>query len=343
MKVAVFLSLGCKNLGDELIAKNEILLLRKHYGVNTIFRVFTYDLEETFLDEFLDFPKKENDEGEAYLQYREYFPLWLRDPKNFKRNAKNFKDYMQTLVWADRVVFGWGGIFFENETGKAKSPLPQWEFRAWGCFFLKKSLEIFRVSIDVKSQKAKKQIQTITSIASKVSVRDESSKKLLQELWIESTQELDPVFYDNGEKWLENFKANFMTQKIPARDFHLGYFHEIDFEGKIVWFALRKWYFQDEENLIKELIYRILKSWGKVVLLPHSFHPHDDHANDEVFLRPFVTKGVSIATSMIETYSHYKEHKIDFCLAMRLHAMILCQVYRIEFIGLPYAQKWELM
>gem|GEM_PF-2803934 len=75
MKVAVFLSLGCKNLGDELIAKNEILLLRKHYGVNTIFRVFTYDLEETFLDEFLDFPKKENDEGEAYLQYREYFPL----------------------------------------------------------------------------------------------------------------------------------------------------------------------------------------------------------------------------------------------------------------------------
>jgi polysaccharide pyruvyl transferase WcaK-like protein len=42
---------------------------------------------------------------------------------------------------------------------------------------------------------------------------------------------------------------------------------------------------------------------------------------------------------MQETYEYYKEDKIDFCLSMRLHSMILSQVYGINFIGLKYSKK----
>jgi polysaccharide pyruvyl transferase WcaK-like protein len=42
---------------------------------------------------------------------------------------------------------------------------------------------------------------------------------------------------------------------------------------------------------------------------------------------------------MSETYYNYKEKRIDFCFAMRLHSMILSQVYGIPFIGLKYSNK----
>jgi polysaccharide pyruvyl transferase WcaK-like protein len=45
---------------------------------------------------------------------------------------------------------------------------------------------------------------------------------------------------------------------------------------------------------------------------------------------------------MEETYSIYKEKKIDFCFSMRLHSIILSQIYAIPFLSLPYSKKGDL-
>jgi hypothetical protein len=50
-------------LGDELILKNEIELLREKYNSNSInFKVFTYDLVDIFFED-------------SFVEYAEYFPI----------------------------------------------------------------------------------------------------------------------------------------------------------------------------------------------------------------------------------------------------------------------------
>ena len=44
---------------------------------------------------------------------------------------------------------------------------------------------------------------------------------------------------------------------------------------------------------------------------------------------------------MHEVYDFYREKKIDFCLSMRLHSMILAQVYEIPYIWVSYSLKTE--
>lgn len=68
------------------------------------------------------------------------------------------------------------------------------------------------------------------------------------------------------------------------------------------------------------------------------------HANDYEFLSAFLCdKNVTITHTMDETYEYYREKKLDFCISMRLHSMILSQVYAIPFISIKYAKKADLM
>ncbi len=96
-----------------------------------------------------------------------------------------------------------------------------------------------------------------------------------------------------------------------------------------------------EEGKIRELILYIQKQGGKVVLLPHSFHKTDEKANDATFLQKFVIDGVEIKQSMKEVYEVYMNDEIDLCIAMRLHSMVLCEVYQIPYFALSYSLKTE--
>jgi polysaccharide pyruvyl transferase WcaK-like protein len=90
-----------------------------------------------------------------------------------------------------------------------------------------------------------------------------------------------------------------------------------------------------EEGIIKEVINYLLEKKAQVVLLPHSFNKSDDLANDFLFLQKFVktesldnkSEKICIKENMQEVYEVYKNKEIDFCFAMRLHSIILCQVY----------------
>jgi polysaccharide pyruvyl transferase WcaK-like protein len=68
--------------------------------------------------------------------------------------------------------------------------------------------------------------------------------------------------------------------------------------------------------------------------LPHSFHKTDKIANDYLFLNKFlkINEKVRIVNSMEDVYSKYIYKEFDICLAMRLHSMILSQVYKIPFV-----------
>jgi polysaccharide pyruvyl transferase WcaK-like protein len=106
---------------------------------------------------------------------------------------------------------------------------------------------------------------------------------------------------------------------------------------------------QMEEWKINEIINYILESGWEIVLLPHSFHEKNIPSNDYIFLKQFLRKDtlqkypkkIVITKSMSQTYSYYKENKIDICLAQRLHSIILSHVYEIPFIGISYWRKTD--
>jgi len=148
MNISIFASIGCQNLGDELILKNEILLLRERYGENVQFRVFSYDIHHPFFED-------EN------IQYIEYFPIDIRNIKNIFRNIGNCFSFLTTLLWSDLVVIGGGGLFYEHEIQSSRSPLDIWEYRmGWIKFFRKKVL-FFSVGIDVVSPDGLLKLQEI--------------------------------------------------------------------------------------------------------------------------------------------------------------------------------------
>lgn len=331
-RIALFLSVWVGNLWDELILKNEILLLQKEYGKRIRFYVFTYDTKSSFLEKQLG-----KDFIQEYVVYCEYFPIAIRRITNVFRNIKNFFHFLYVIFICDEVVFGGGGIFFEYEWNTKHTALFQWKMRAFFCKIFQKPLRIYCVSVDVQTEKARKDLAYICKVAKDISVRDPLSKALLGSIGIVSSIKRDPVFYDAWEYVC--YKKNSLLQKIPVSSFSLSFFERIDWYGKCVWVALRKWFLKDEKNILEQLFEYIQQKGGNIIFLPHSFHPFDVQSNDFLFLIQFCKKKNSISSSLEETYSYYKEKKIDICISMRLHSMILCEVYEIPYVAIMYAKK----
>ncbi|MDD5213474.1 MAG: polysaccharide pyruvyl transferase family protein [Candidatus Gracilibacteria bacterium] len=324
MNIAILMSVGCQNLGDELILKNEIELLREKYNSNFInFKVFTYDTENLFFED-------------SFVEYREYFPIGIKNPRNILRNIKNFITFSKIIKSSDKVVIGGGGIIYDLEIQSVGNPLAQWLFRVKMAEYYKKDIIFFGVSIEVaQDSKNLELVKQIFSPAKEIYVRNKYSFELLKSIGIKSEIIADPVFSDNGKK--EKFKPPLL--KLEASNFEIEKFKQIDFAGKKVGLAFRSGKMENELDKINSLIDFIISSGGEVILLPHSFHETDILANDYEFLKQFLREKVSITNSMQETYEVYKKNLIDLCISMRLHSMILSQVYDIDFISISYSQK----
>lgn len=330
MKISIFASIGCQNLGDELILKNEISLLKEKYGNDTEFRVFTYDTKDLF---FTD----------EYVTYLEYFPIGITSPKNIFRNIKNCFSFFYTLCWSDLVVIGGWGIFYENEKQSVRPPLDMWNYRMKCIKFLWKKVLFCAVWVDVSSDIWKKKLKHIFRYKkAQITLRDAQSFFLLQELWIQSEVVQDPVFFDTNQ----NEKGGVLFSNT-SEQFNIKSLSRIDFQDKKVGIALRKWFLGKTKNehleklMIEEILSHIESKWGKIVLLPHSFHKTDILANDFVFLSQFLKEGRSISESMYETYNIYLHKEIDICFSMRLHSIILSHIYGIDIVALSYSKKTE--
>ncbi|PIE85499.1 hypothetical protein CSA08_01655 [Candidatus Gracilibacteria bacterium] len=339
MIISILASIGSDNLGDELILKNEINILEKKYSPEKVyFFVYSYDYKNPFY-------KKDN------ICYKEYFPIGSGKKRNFLRNIKDFFVFLKITFKSDLIVIGGGGIIYDEEKQKTRSPLDLWIFRTniFRLFF--KKFIFFRVGIDIKNENNLYKVKKIFKKAANIEVRDFNSFKLLQSLAINSEIEKDPVFYDNGDF----HDKNFCIKKTSSTKFKISDLNHINFEGKKVGIAFRSNYLsvskgnemtKFEKKLetlkVEEIINHIKKSNGEVILLPHSFHKTDIMANDYTFLKQFSDKhNLVIGTNMQEVYSFYKERKIDICLSMRLHSIILATVYEIPFIALSYSTKTD--
>jgi len=326
MNISILASIWAHNLGDELILKNEVTLLKQEFGLTSSFRVFSYDIKNPF---FTD----------SHVQYREYFPIGIKNPKNIARNIVNYFGFINTLLWSDMVVIGWGGIFYDNELQSTRSPLDSWLFRTRLARILRKKIYFYGVSIDIKHPDNLEKISEIFKWAHKITVRNDNSQDLLLKLGIESELIDDPVMFDNAWK---NPQNSSLIKALESKNFDMNDIKDINFSGKQVWFALRKWYLskswseQIEIAMLKELFRHIEASGWKIILLPHSFHPTDLQANDYEFLRQFEYK---ITASMEETYQCYTEQNLDIVFAQRLHSMILSEAYQIPYVALSYSKK----
>ena len=162
MNIAIMMSVWCQNLWDELILKNEVKQLENKYWKDSKFKVFTYDLEKQFI-------LADN------IKYLEYFPIWIKNPKNIFRNIKNYLNFIRTIIWADKIVIGGWWIIFDNEVWNYSNPLNQWLFRTSIMYILKKNIIFWGISIDIKNSKNLFKIKSIFSKASEVYVRDNLS------------------------------------------------------------------------------------------------------------------------------------------------------------------------
>ncbi len=341
MNITILASIWAENLWDELILKNEIILLEKQFASKKpVFAVFSYDTKNIFY-------KKNN------IEYLEYFPIWIRKIKNIFRNIKNFWTFIKTIIVSDLVVIWWGWIFFDNEIGGKNSNLFWWNFRTKIIRFFKKNILFWWVWINISDKKNLKKLKKIFSWAYNVTVRDEYSKEILDKIWIKSKIIKDPVFFDNLEKEtspqpsptgegvdtkLE--KNKFLVFWKDYKDFDLDSLKNLDFSWKNVWIAFRRWFLSEEK--IEKLIKIILEKNWKIILIPHSFHKTDDFSNDCVFLKKFAQKfELKICKNMTESYEIYTQKKIDFNFASRLHSIILSEVYNIDYIGISYTKKTE--
>lgn len=333
MKISIFASIWAQNLWDELILKNEVKLLKKEYWEDTKFRVFTYDKKNPF---FTD----------DCVTYSEYFPIWIREWKKILKNLINFFIFIFSVIWSDLIVIGWGWIIYDNEVQTTKNPLDSWLFRVRVFRFFRKKFRFFRVWINIKNELSLKKVKKIFKKAYKIEVRDNYSYELLKSLWIESSIEKDPVFYDAGE--LVSDKSIFWT--ISSYHFDKTLFKDFDLVWKKIGFAIRAWYFFEQSNIssrmeewrVREIINYLVSEWASVVLLPHSFHETDEVANDFLFMTNFIwEEWVSIKENMTEVYETYVKKEIDICIAMRLHSIILSHVYKIPFIWVSYSTKTD--
>ncbi len=335
MKISILASIWCQNLWDELILKNEIKLLKKEFLEENKFVVFSYDINNTFI-------KDKN------IIYKNYFPNSSKKLKNLLKNFLGFFSFLKEIISSDLIVIWWWWIFYDKENQNTRNPLDLWIFRTKIARFFLKKIYFFRVSIDIKNKENYKKIKKIFKNAYKISVRDKSSKGVLENLWIKSEIELDPVFFDNWnppEKTSQIEKINsfeFSVENLKNKDF--------SFSGKTVWIAFRSSYLVKKSNIsermeewiLREIIIYLVLSGAKIIMLPHSFHKTDKKANDYIFLKKFIwNNSVEIKKDLSSVYNIYKNKKIDFCLSMRLHSMILCEVYQIPYIAVSYSNKTE--
>ena len=340
MLITILASIWCQNLWDELILKNEIKLLEKRYEWNPEwlkFIVFSYSQKEPFY-------KKEN------VEYKEYFPIWSKNILNIFKNIKNYFVFRNTIKKSDLVVLWWGWIIYDRGVETRWNPLGLWISRVNMIKAFKKKFMFFSVGLSIKNKKNYKKVKKIFSWAFEIVVRDNYSLDLLESLWFKPKRSLDPVFCDKKlpselsrvSHLITMINDSYLIKKIYLKDFSIDSLNILNLNWKKVALALRSWYIKDETNFINSLIEYIISKWWQAILLPHSFHKFDNKSNDYLFLKQFADKyNLDITKDMQETYDVYKNEQIDLCLAMRLHSMILSQVYEIPFIGISYGKKTD--
>lgn len=338
MNISIFASIGAQNLGDELILKNEIELLKQEFWKDALFQVASYDIDNPLF-------QIQN------TKYFEYFPIGMKQVKNIFRNIQNFFTFLFVIIWSDIVVIWGGWIIYDSEVQSVWNPLWQWLFRVRVARFFRKKIYFYGVGIDIKNSDNFKILEKIFKNSWKVSVRDEKSQYQLGKIGIQSHLIDDPVMSDNLQFHFsskhERIERAVILGTHNSKTFKPKDFENYDFQWKKIWLALRSgyigtsWDSRIEKLLVEELCSFIEQKWGKIIFLPHSLHATDIQANDYEFMKQFLNHDREIYVHLAEVYAAYIHNIPDLIISMRLHSIILSYVYGIEQIVLSYSQKTD--
>lgn len=299
MKILLFTATGAENLGDELITLTEVQHLQKLYQDCHI-TVFSHDVWRT-----RRFLLSQNISLEK-TEIQEYFPNYLR--KKPLKNIRLLWETLRLLRNCEHVYIGGGWLLYgKNEEGH--SPLRLWSMRARLAKFFKKHITYLSLGISAGVDELKPFARTLF-VWTTITVRDTKSQEILTQLWFHASILPDPVLSYVPQKWDIN---------------------------KTIGIALRKWFLTDE--VITEIIKKLINLWYEILLLPHSLHPTDEKSHDGYYLQNFLFPGVSTTQTIEQTLEWYK--KCHIILSMRLHSMILAVDHHTPFIGISYSKKTD--
>lgn len=156
---------GAYNLGDELILRAEIDILKNKFP-NSQFILATYD-ENSF------FGSREN------CRFMSFFPNNIR--KHFFKNIGYFFRTIVEIARADAIIIGGGGIFFDNEPGISFSKnLFEWKLRLFFARLFHKKVIFWGISVEVKNEENQKKLAKIFRKTDKIFPRDGRSTAILR-------------------------------------------------------------------------------------------------------------------------------------------------------------------
>ncbi|MDD3861698.1 MAG: polysaccharide pyruvyl transferase family protein [Candidatus Gracilibacteria bacterium] len=300
MKIVIAGNYGAKNFGDELILKG-LLKTMKECFADATFTVLSGDIVET-----------QNIHG---VDCAEKFPAGIR---SFLKNIFCKKsDAFKKVKECDYFVLGGGGLFGGPKTRADFI----WGRQALMAYKYGKKVVMLGQSIGmIKNPPSKFLVKKLFEKATLISVRDESSKKRLQELGIKKDIGVYPDFA---------FFSESESESVHKKDQILVSLREMNslpknFENNIAEFL--NW-------LAKE------KNWQVVLADFQKGVESDEHLRKKITEKIIDKSKIEIINDhdLKKIITKYKESKM--VLGMRLHSLILAIKTNTPFIALNYAPK----
>ena len=293
---------GAYNLWDELILREEVRFLRKHYG-NVEITIFTYDKNSSLIED-------------PDVKYATYFP------KNFFGNPIwNIWYFIANILriwrWDVLIVGGWG-IIFDNEPGVSFTKLLwQWYFRIKLARIAGTTLLFWWISLEISHVQNKMQLRRLFTAWDFILVRDERSKWLLEALEIPSIEVNDVVFL-------------YEPKKIDTP--HTS-------EKKRIGISVRGGFLGESEQYIPEIYDFLVSSWYEPVFIVFSTAGETEQ-NDSLFIKKVMSgKTYNTTKTIKQTLDIFPN--LYAVIGMRLHAGILSCVHDIPYIPISYGSKTD--
>ncbi|MEK7528192.1 MAG: polysaccharide pyruvyl transferase family protein [Patescibacteria group bacterium] len=308
-KIILCGSYGAGNVGDEAILRSLLQSVQKEFKEASITVLCSFPNEEKkyYSAEFPD------------VTFEWLFPGGLRSFLLLLLSGKVFKT-LKSVRSANLFILGGGGLFTDDESIKA---VVLWAMQVFIAKLLKVSVRVVAVSVGpFKGRLARFLSKKALSMADEVSVRDNSSAKLLMEMGVKNSIVKDPVFALD----VKNIQDN--TASV----------------GKYIILSLRPWHSFVESSYkeIAQALDKIVEEFGfDIVFIPFQTAPQNDvgvlnkisvhmRNKNKLFIRPHT----------LDIGKVYREFVgAQAVIGMRLHSVVFSIITKKPFIMIAYGDK----
>jgi polysaccharide pyruvyl transferase WcaK-like protein len=332
-KIVVCGHYGATNIGDSAIGLSIVQGLRKVY-VEPEITVLGYDTKR--VDEFYKNASGVNGEGDCGTENgikSEYLM-----PFGFRSMIRGvFKGTIWHTVKAikgcDQFVLGGGGLFTDEKI----FAMFLWGIHASWAYLLRKPVVMIGQSVGPLNTKVGKFIaRNVFKRAKFIGVRDENSKKILEEVGVKNKiiVSADAVFGLNfNVKSVRKGGLERLNKKVEQEGLN-GYFV----------FSVRSWG-SDPGELYKKIVHEIMLVKRKDHLLPVFIPFQLIKENDQEILNKIIvqegTEGeievLEFDNNIFNVLSIIRGAK--FTIGMRLHSLIFSIVSNVPCVGISYSNK----